>query len=123
MGQKGQTGTGMDEVAEIQARIKQRLAEKGMSLADLAARILLEDHDEDDALAVARFTDTLKKQLKRPSTPIKKLERYWEILLSDRQGLEGRYPSVTSSLSLLPKQVLDQLHKLSADIDVLLLKK
>lgn len=112
----------MNEVSEMQARIKQRLAEKGMSLADLAKRILLEDHDEDDPATVAYFTDALKKQLKRSSTPIEKLRRYWEILLSDRQGLEGRYPSVTSSLSLLPKQVLDQLHKLSAEIDVLLQK-
>lgn len=114
----------MNEVAEMQARIKQRLAEKGMSLADLAKRILLEDHDQDDpaTATVAYFTDALKKQLKRSSTPIERLRRYWEILLSDRQGLEGRYPSVTSSLSLLPKQVLDQLHKLSAEIDVLLQK-
>ena len=71
-----------------------------------------------DEIALASFTEALKKQLSRASTSPEKLRRYLEILLSDRQGLEGRYPSVASSY--LPKQVLDQMHQLSAEIDVLL---
>ncbi|MCY1559074.1 hypothetical protein D9M68_960720 [compost metagenome] len=63
----------------------------------------------------------LKKQLTRSSTSPEKLRRYWEILLLDRNGLEGRYPLVASDL--LPKQILDQMHKLSAEIDVLLQKE
>jgi len=38
----------MDEVKHLQAMIKHRLAEKGMSLSELAERIFVEDHDEDD---------------------------------------------------------------------------
>lgn len=111
----------MDEVKELQVMIKQRLAEKGMSLAELAERIFVEDHEEEDEEAQNRFTDTLKKQLSRPTTSPEKLRRYLEILLADRHGLEGRYPSIASSY--LPKQVLNQMHKLSAEIETLLLKK
>lgn len=111
----------MDDVKQLQATIKHRLTEKGMSQADLAERIFVEDHDEDDEAALAQFTEALKKQLNRPSTPPEKLRRYLEILLADRRGLEGRYPSIASSY--LPKQVLDQMHQLSAEIDALLLNK
>ena len=111
----------MDEVKELQAAIKRRLAEKGMSQAALAEKIFVEDHDDNDEIALASFTEALKKQLNRASTSPEKLRRYLEILLTDRQGLEGRYPSVASSY--LPKQVLDQMHQLSAEIDVLLQEK
>lgn len=111
----------MDNVKKLQATIKRRLAEKGMSQAELAAKIFVEDHDEDDEIALAHFTAALKKHLNRSSTPPEKLNRYLEILLSDRRGLEGRYPSIASAY--LPKQVLDQMHQLSAEIDVLLQKK
>lgn len=111
----------MDEVKQLQAAIKSRLTEKGMSQAALAEKIFVEDHDEDDEAALASFTEALKKQLNRGSTSPEKLRRYLEILLTDRQGLEGRYPSVASSY--LPKKVLDQMHQLSAEIDVLLREK
>ncbi|CAE6907613.1 hypothetical protein ACI2KX_06900 [Ectopseudomonas khazarica] len=111
----------MDEVKQLQAMIKQRLEGKGMSLAELAEKIFVEDHDEDDDAALKRFQASLKKQLSRPSTSPEKLRRYLEILLTDRRGLEGHYPSVASSY--LPKQVLNQMHKLSAEIEALLLKK
>lgn len=111
----------MDEVKKLQAAIKRRLKEKGMSQAALAEKIFIEDHDEDDEVALASFVETLKKQLNRASTSHEKLRRYLEILLTDRQGFEGRYPSVASSY--LPKQVLDQMHQLSAEIDVLLQEK
>lgn len=111
----------MDEVKHLQAMIKHRLAEKGMSLSELAERIFVEDHDEDDPSSLKSFIETLKKQLTRSSTSPEKLRRYWEILLLDRNGLEGRYPSIASDL--LPSQVLDQMHKLSAELDVLLHKK
>lgn len=111
----------MDEVKQLQAAIKSRLTEKGMSQAALAEKIFVEDHDEDDETALASFTEALKKQLNRASTSPEKLRRYLEILLADRQGLEGRYPSIASSY--LPKQVLDQIHQLSAEIDILLQEK
>lgn len=110
----------MDEVKQLQTAIKFRLAEMGMSQAELAEKIFVEDHDEDDELALEYFIGALKKQLNRASTSPEKLRRYLEILLMDRRGLEGRYPSIASSL--LPKQVLENLHQLSAEIDVLLQK-
>lgn len=87
----------------------------------LAEKIFVEDHDEDDEAALACFIEALKKQLNRASTSPEKLRRYLEILLTDRGGLEGRYPSIASSY--LPKQVLDQMHQLSAEIDVLIQEK
>lgn len=53
----------MDEVKHLQAMIKHRLAEKGMSLSELAERIFVEDHDEDDPSSLKSFIEALKKQL------------------------------------------------------------
>lgn len=111
----------MDDVGKLQAAIKLRLAETGMTQAELAEKIFVEDHEEDDDSALACFIEALKKQLNRKSTPPEKLRRYLEILLSDKRGLEGRYPAIASSQ--LPKQVLDQLHQLSAEIDGLLQRR
>lgn len=111
----------MDEVKQLQAAIKLRLAEKGMSQAELAEKIFVEDHDETDSSALECFIEALKKQLNRASTSPEKLRRYLEILLSDRRGLEGRYPSIASSH--LTKQLRDRMHQLSAEIEVLLQKK
>lgn len=111
----------MDDVRQLQAIIKQKLEELGISQAALAEKIFVADHDEDDETALARFTETLKKQLQRASTPPGKLHRYLEILLADRRGLEGRHLSVASSY--LPKQVLNDMHQLSATIDDQLRKK
>lgn len=108
----------MDEVKQLQALIKQRLLETGLSQAELAEKIFVEDHDDDNADALARFTATLKKQLNRSSTSVAKLRRYLEILLADRHGLEGRYPAIASAH--LPKPVLEQMHRLSAELDRLL---
>ena len=110
----------MDKVGELQAEIKRRLTEKGISQAKLAEMIYIDEHDEDnpDGAAVASFAEALKKQLNRSSTPPGKLRRYLEILLADRSGLESRYASIASSQ--LPKKVLDQMHRLSAELDDLL---
>lgn len=108
----------MDEVKQLQALIKQRLLETGLSQAELAEKIFVEEQDDDDAAALARFTATLKKQLNRSSTSAAKLRRYLEILLADRRGLEGRYPAIASAQ--LPKPVLEQMHRLSAELDGLL---
>ena len=105
----------MDEVKKLQDAIKLRLAETGMSQADLAKKIFVEENDEDDDLALQHFINALKKQLNRTSTPITKLRRYWEILLMDRRGLEDRYSSVASSH--LSKDVLKQMNQISAEID------
>ncbi len=82
----------MDEVKQLQTAIKFRLAEMGMSQAELAEKIFVEDHDEDDELALEYFIGALKKQLNRASTSPEKLRRYLEILLMDRRGLEGALP-------------------------------
>ena len=111
----------MDDVSQLQAIIKQKLEELGISQAALAKKIFVEDHDEDDERALARFTETLKKQLQRASTPPEKLHRYMEILLADRRGLEARHLCVASSY--LTKQVLHDMHQLSAAIDERLRKK
>lgn len=111
----------MDEVTQLQALIKQRLLATGLSQAALAEKIFVEDHDDDDADALARFTATLKKQLNRPSTSAAKLRRYLEILLADRRGLEGRYPAIASAQ--LPKALREPLQQLSAEIDGLLQRK
>ena len=108
----------MDKVGELQAEIKRRLTEKGISQAKLAEMIYIDEHDVDNPAAVAGFAEALKKQLNRSSTPPGKLRRYLEILLADRSGLESRYASIASSQ--LPKKVLDQMHSLSADLDDLL---
>lgn len=111
----------MDDVRKLQATIRQKLEELGISQAALAEKIFIEDHDEDDETALTRFTETLKKQLQRTSTPAEKLHRYLEILLADRRGLEARHLSVASSY--LSKQVLNDMHQLSASIDEQLRKK
>jgi SOS response regulatory protein OraA/RecX len=111
----------MDDVRHLQAIIKQKLEELGISQTALAEKIFVADHDEDDELALARFTEALKKQLKRASTSPEKLHRYMEILLAGRRGLEARHLSVASSY--LPKQVLSDMHQLSAAIDEQLRKK
>ncbi|PLR60045.1 hypothetical protein QCBJ_26635 [Pseudomonas sp. QC2] len=111
----------MDDVRKLQTTIRQKLEELGISQAALAERIFIEDHDEDDETALARFTETLKKQLQRASTPTEKLHRYLEILLADRRGLEARHLSLASSY--LSKQVLNDMHQLSASIDEQLRKK
>ncbi|WPN30453.1 hypothetical protein QMK54_01445 [Pseudomonas sp. P5_109] len=111
----------MDDVRKLQTTIKQKLEELGISQAVLAEKIFVEDYDEDDEAALARFTETLKKQLQRASTPAEKLHRYLEILLADRRGLEARHLNVASPY--LSKQVLNDMHQLSASIDEQLRKK
>lgn len=111
----------MDDVKQLQTTIKQKLEELGISQAALAEKIFVEDHDEDDEAALARFTETLKKQLQRASTPAEKLHRYLEILLAGRRGLEARHLSVASPY--LSKQMLNDMYKLSASIDEQLRKK
>ncbi|MDP5029615.1 hypothetical protein [Paraglaciecola sp.] len=76
------TGTIRDnqQVKQLQDEINAMQKQLGWSKPQLAEAIYCELHEDDDTERMQRFAESLKKQLKRETTPIELLQRYIKII-------------------------------------------
>lgn len=65
---------------EAQNLIRTLSDKLGWSQAKLAKELYVELYDEDDDAEITRFTEKLKKQLVRSSTPVDRLKTYINII-------------------------------------------
>lgn len=71
-----------DQAKQLQAQIISMQKQIGWTNTQLANVIYGELHDEDNDELMKKFAETLKKQLKRDTTPPELLQRYIQLMIS-----------------------------------------
>ncbi len=69
-----------EQVKQLQVQIKSMQKQLGWTNTQLANAIYCELFEEDDDDGMQKFAETLKKQLKRDSTPTELLQRYIQLI-------------------------------------------
>lgn len=80
-GPGGQMGT-KENSMNLQLRLKQLIGAVGWSQSQLARILYTELHDIDDETEILRFQERLKKELRRATTKVEKLEKYLSIVMN-----------------------------------------
>ncbi|MGO3891390.1 MAG: hypothetical protein ACTJHW_10470 [Paenalcaligenes sp.] len=105
------------ESSRLISEIKLLIEGMGWSQNRAAAVIYYAEHDTDCDVEVSAFQESFKKQIQRHSTPVKRLQRYLEILARDEQVRKsGRILNSYIPSGVLDEELVKDLELLSSEI-------
>ncbi len=111
-------GTKQQKTEDLQKNIKEILNKLGWSYKEFADFIYCETHDIDTEDEVRKFGEKVKKELNRKTTKPEKLEKYLDILFTDKevQKLDMVFNKYISQNYISP-YLSEELKEISKEID------
>lgn len=107
------------DVEQIQHLIKKLQHQLNWKFSTLVEVLYVELNDDDDSNKQTRFSESLKKQLSRKTTPKEKLERYLQIIKQhpDFKKLNLVHNTYIKTDDVISKTVAAGIKKISIDLD------
>jgi|GEM_PF-6236897 len=107
------------DTEELQKQIKTLQKQLNWTDYELAEAIYVDLNEDDDSVKILKFKETLRKHLRRQTTPVSKLEQYLVIIKDhpDFEELDLVHDTYTKMDQVLSTKMLVGMRRISKDLD------